>query len=142
MADDSPQEVFKRALAHAARALAEQPDLEVAFASDGPRLTEHLLTLHVWSRAAGRKEADEIISSAKLEATELLNASEEKARSTAEKIATEARADIEKSIETAKRELHDETLELIAFATEKVIRKKLDKKADAELIAEALKESK
>ena len=44
-APESPAEVFKRALAHAARALAEQPDLEVAFASDGPRLTEHLLTL-------------------------------------------------------------------------------------------------
>ncbi len=92
--------------------------------------------------AEARKEADDIVSSAKLEATEMLSASEEKARSTAEKIAEEARADVEKSIEAAKRELHDETLELIALATEKIIHKKLDKKADAELIAAALKESK
>ena len=42
---DSPQDVFKRALAHAARALAEQPELEVVFGSDGPRLSEGVLTL-------------------------------------------------------------------------------------------------
>lgn len=92
--------------------------------------------------AKARKEADDIISGAKLEASSLLASSEEKARSTAEKIAVEAKADIEKSIETAKRQLHDETLELIALATEKVIQKKLDKKTDADLIASALKESK
>lgn len=36
---ENPVEPFKRALAHAARALAEQPDLEVSFGSDGPRVT-------------------------------------------------------------------------------------------------------
>jgi cobaltochelatase CobT len=35
---ESPTEVFKRALAHAARSLAEQPDLEVVFSGDGPSL--------------------------------------------------------------------------------------------------------
>jgi cobaltochelatase CobT len=35
---ESPGEVFKRALAHAARSLAEQPDLEVVFSGDGPSL--------------------------------------------------------------------------------------------------------
>ncbi len=35
---ESPSEVFKRALAHAARSLAEQPDLEVVFSGDGPSL--------------------------------------------------------------------------------------------------------
>jgi cobaltochelatase CobT len=35
---ESPTEPFKRALAHATRSLAELPDLEVIFASDGPRL--------------------------------------------------------------------------------------------------------
>jgi F-type H+-transporting ATPase subunit b len=89
-----------------------------------------------------RSQAAEIVDTAKLEASQMLTNSEEKARSTAEKIATEARADVEKSIENAKRELHDETLELIALATEKVIHTKLDKKADAALIAAALKESK
>ncbi len=38
---ETPTEVFKRALAHAARSLAEQPDLEVTFSGDGPQLTGH-----------------------------------------------------------------------------------------------------
>ncbi len=37
-APESPLEPFKRALAHAARSLAESPDLEVVFAADGPRI--------------------------------------------------------------------------------------------------------
>jgi len=35
---ESPGEIFKRALANAARSLAEQPDLEVVFSGDGPSL--------------------------------------------------------------------------------------------------------
>ena len=42
---ESPSEVFKRALAHAARSLAEQPDLEVVFSGDGPSLTGHRAVL-------------------------------------------------------------------------------------------------
>jgi cobaltochelatase CobT len=38
---ESPTEIFKRALAHAARSLAEQPDLEVTFSGDGPSLNGH-----------------------------------------------------------------------------------------------------
>ena len=45
MSADTPAETFKRALAHAARALAEQSELEVAFGSDGPRLSNGVLTL-------------------------------------------------------------------------------------------------
>ncbi|MDO1560171.1 cobaltochelatase subunit CobT [Brevundimonas sp. 2R-24] len=44
-APESPQEPFKRALAHAVRALAEQPDLEVVFGSDGPKVQDRLATL-------------------------------------------------------------------------------------------------
>ena len=44
-AAETPAEIFKRALAHAARALAEQPELEVHFGSDGPRLSDNVLTL-------------------------------------------------------------------------------------------------
>ena len=35
---EAPTEPFKRALAHAARSLAEQPDLEVVFSAEGPSL--------------------------------------------------------------------------------------------------------
>ena len=44
-ATDTPAETFKRALGHAARALAEQPELEVMFGSDGPKLVGGVLTL-------------------------------------------------------------------------------------------------
>jgi len=44
-AAETPADVFKRALAHAARALAEQSELEVTFGSDGPRLANGVLTL-------------------------------------------------------------------------------------------------
>lgn len=44
-APDTPAETFKRALGHAARALAEQPELEVVFGSDGPKLVGGVLTL-------------------------------------------------------------------------------------------------
>ncbi len=42
---ETPTEIFKRALAHAARSLAEQPDLEVVFSGDGPQLTGHRAVL-------------------------------------------------------------------------------------------------
>ncbi len=44
-AAETPVETFKRALSHAARALAEQAELEVRFGSNGPRLTDGVLTL-------------------------------------------------------------------------------------------------
>jgi cobaltochelatase CobT len=44
---ESPTEIFKRALAHAARSLAEQPDLEVTFSGDGPQLSgKHAILPH------------------------------------------------------------------------------------------------
>ena len=87
-----------------------------------------------------RKEAAEIVATAKVEAAEIASTSEEKARTTAEKIVADAHAQVQKDIEKARRELHDETLELVALATEKIIHKKLDKKADEALIADTLKE--
>lgn len=91
--------------------------------------------------AQARKEAAEIVSTAKLEATDMVSSSEARAKSTAEKIVADAHAQITKDIDKARRELHDETLDLIAFATEKVVRKKLDTKADEALIADVLKEA-
>jgi cobaltochelatase CobT len=42
---ETPADIFKRSLAHTARALAEQSELEVTFGSDGPRLLNGVLTL-------------------------------------------------------------------------------------------------
>jgi cobaltochelatase CobT len=55
---ETPAEIFKRALAHAARALAEQSELEVVFGSDGPKLTDGVLTLpHPLRDPAGPESA-------------------------------------------------------------------------------------
>lgn len=89
-----------------------------------------------------RKEAADIVATAKLEATELSNSTTEKARMAAEKIVADAHDQLQKDVEAAKRELHDQTLELVALTTEKVVRKKQTKKDDEALIAELLKEAK
>ena len=92
--------------------------------------------------ATARKEAAEIVATAKTEAADIASTSEERARSSAEKIVADAHAQVSKDIEKARRELHDETLELVAFATSKVVGKTLDSKTDEKLITDALKEAK
>src|SRR4051812_31676120 len=42
---ESPLEPFKRALANAARSLAESPDLEVVFSGEGPQLSANRAVL-------------------------------------------------------------------------------------------------
>jgi cobaltochelatase CobT len=54
---ESANETFKRAIAHAARSLAEQPDLEVVFSAEGPQLTGHRAVLPHPPRDLGEKEA-------------------------------------------------------------------------------------
>src|ERR1700761_8101248 len=57
---ESPTEPFKRALAHAARSLAEQPDLEVVFSGDGPSLVGNRATLPHPPRDLNSREAARI----------------------------------------------------------------------------------
>jgi cobaltochelatase CobT len=55
---ESPTEIFKRALAHAARSLAEQPDLEVTFSGDGPQLSgKHAILPHPPRDLSGKEAA-------------------------------------------------------------------------------------
>lgn len=92
--------------------------------------------------SVARKEAADIVSTAKDEATDILENSEKKARNTAERIVADAQAEIEREVESAKKELHNQTLDLVALATEKVIGKVHASKADSALIADTLKEIK
>ena len=57
---ESPTEPFKRALAHATRSLAEQPDLEIVFSGDGPSLVGHRATLPHPPRDLNSREAGRI----------------------------------------------------------------------------------
>jgi len=54
---ESPTEPFKRALAHAARSLAETPDLEIVFSGDGPSLSGNRAVLPHPPRDLNSKEA-------------------------------------------------------------------------------------
>lgn len=86
--------------------------------------------------------AAEIISTAKLESANLLSDSEQKAKKRSEQIVADAQDEIKKEIIAAKKALHNETLELVAMATEKVVGKVISDEADAKLIDEAIKEVK
>jgi len=92
--------------------------------------------------AEARKEASEIVDTAKLESAEIAAAGEAKAKKAAEQIVSEAHAQIEKDVANVKKELHNETLELVGLATEKIIGVKLSQNTDNDLIAKAVKESK
>jgi cobaltochelatase CobT len=70
---DSPTEIFKRAIAHAARALAEQPDLEVAFGTDGPKVVGQTLTLPTPPRDPAGPEAQVLRGQADRMALRLAN---------------------------------------------------------------------
>jgi F-type H+-transporting ATPase subunit b len=92
--------------------------------------------------AKARQEAAEIVDTAKIESAEIVSTSEKKAKKSAEQIVAEAHVQIGKDVENVRKQLHNETLELVALATEKVIGSSLDKKVDGDLIAKAVKESK
>ena len=86
-----------------------------------------------------RGDAAEIVANAKLESTNALAASEEKSKKRAEQIVADAQDEIQKEVIAAKTALHNETIELVALATEKVVGKTISSTIDQSLIADALK---
>ncbi len=95
-------------------------------------------TVELMKRA--RKDADEIVASAKAESLSMVDAAERKSRERTEQIMAEALVEIEKNIAVAKKSLRAETLSLVAEATEKVVRRTVDAADDKRIIAEAVKE--
>lgn len=88
-----------------------------------------------------RKEAAEIVETAKLESAELLKRSENKAKKTAQRIADEAHAQLDKDVAAARVTLRNETVELVAVATEKIIGSQLSAGVDNKRIVTALEEA-
>lgn len=89
--------------------------------------------------ADARKEADEIIARSHKETTTMVAEAEEKAKVRAEQIIKDARAQLDTDIAKARQALKKDTIELVALATEKIVKEKLDERKDANLITEALK---
>ena len=87
-----------------------------------------------------RTEAKEIVATAKDEANAMIADSESKAKSRADKIVKDAHDQLEKDVIAARKALHNDTIELVAAATEKVVGKSVSKDVDKKIIAEAVKE--
>ena len=81
-----------------------------------------------------RKDAAAIVATAKEEAAAVVSA--------ADRLIEDAEQEISKSVEAARKTLHNETIELVAQATEKVVGKAVDAKVDDAMIKNAIKEAK
>lgn len=88
-----------------------------------------------------RAEAADIVALAHKEATVMIEEAEVKASKKAEHLIAGAEARLKQDIESARDELRREAAGLVALATEKVLRQKVDAKADKDLIVAALKEA-
>lgn len=90
--------------------------------------------------SAARKEADDIIARTQQEATTLIADAETKAKMRADQMVDNARTQLQADIVKARASLKKDTVELVALATEKVVKQKLDERKDTELIKQALEE--
>ena len=88
-----------------------------------------------------RSEASDIVATSQKEATAIVEAAEDKAVKRAEHIVSEARAQMENELNAARTAMKKEAAELVAQATEQIIKEKIDTKKDAQLIQNALKEA-
>ncbi len=89
-----------------------------------------------------RREAKEIVATAKDEANAAVEAADSKAVARAKKIVDSAHEQIEKDVIAAKKSLHNETIELVAKATETVLSGVLTTSVDEKLVSRAVKETK
>lgn len=87
-------------------------------------------------------EANDIMSAAKVESAAAISEAEEKSRKRAEQIAADAQVQIDKEVLAAKKALHNETIELVALATEKIVGKVVNKGIDNNIITDAVKDVK
>ncbi len=89
-----------------------------------------------------RQEAADIVATAKLESATALASSEEKAIKRTQQIIADAQVEIQKEVIAVKKSLHNETLELVALATEKVINKTISSQIDESIIKDSIEEAK
>ena len=88
-----------------------------------------------------RAQADDAIATGHKEAAALAEATEAKARQKAEHIVSEARAQMDVELTKAREALKAETAQLVAQATEHIIKEKLDSAKDERLISDAIKKA-
>ena len=86
-----------------------------------------------------RAEAKDIVATAKDEANAMIADADSKAKSRAEKIVKDAHDQLEKDVIAARKALHNDTIELVALATEKVVGKAVSDAVDKKIITEAVR---
>lgn len=88
-----------------------------------------------------KSQANDVVQTAKQEAAAAVELAESKAKKHAESIIENAHTQLERDVIAAKKSLRNETVELVALATEKIVKTKIDRKADENLIEAAIKEA-
>lgn len=91
---------------------------------------------------AARKDARDIVATAKDEASATVEAAEKRAAAKSEKLIADAREQLDKDIVAARKILHNDTIELVAQATEQVVGKTISQSVDEKVITQSLKEVK
>lgn len=89
-----------------------------------------------------RKDATEIVATARDEAAASIAKAQDKAKTDAELIAKNAHTQLSKDIVAAREALQRDTIELVALATEKVVGKAISSSVDKKLIEDSLKAAK
>ena len=89
-----------------------------------------------------RREAAGIVATAKTEASSLVEGAESKARSKADAILAAAKEEITKEVSAARDALHNDMVDLVSIATEKVVGAHVSADIDKKVVKQAIEESK
>lgn len=92
--------------------------------------------------AAARKDAREIVTTAKDEANATIEAAEDRAKSKADQLVASAHEQLNKDVLAARETLRNDTIELVALATEQVVGKTISTSVDESVIKQSIKEAK
>jgi F-type H+-transporting ATPase subunit b len=85
-----------------------------------------------------RKEADDIVKRSHQEAASIVNDASDKAKTRAESFLKDAHAQLEADVNAARQTLKKDTIGLVATATERILKEKIDIKKDENLIKRSL----
>ena len=91
--------------------------------------------------AKARTEAEDIVAAAREQSAQMLADNEKEAQRRADQTVESARQQLQRDVETARKMLRDETADLVALATEKVVGDKVDAAKDSRIISQAIAKS-
>jgi F-type H+-transporting ATPase subunit b len=124
-----------------AKKLTERTDKIEKSLHDADRITKEKQEFEVWKNAEmnkARQEALSIVTTAQAEAGKAKQAIIDQTKAEQQKLVDQAKTQIESEKNKALQEAKGELADLVTNATEKILRKKLDHKADQEFIKESL----